>query len=300
MNSRIGASLIEILAVLAITGIVATAIAQTLIRQQRLYRVTSEQIDTRRSVRDALDVLSQEIRNTSASDTVRLISDSAVEVFSTIGSSVACTTLGASDLGLAPPATSGIGATSWITEPDSGDFALIYRSAGGSPGNWERYRIKSLGTRVTSTACPSMSGPSSGFNSSSSSYVLTLATPPPAIRAGSPVRFLRRSRYSLYRSSDGKWYLGYRRCNALGPSVCGSIQPLSGYYRAYSSDTTKTGLLFRYFDAAGAQFSSGSDPTRLARIQITARAVSAVTVTLDGSARSSGDSGVVTAALRND
>jgi hypothetical protein len=234
------------------------------------------------------------------SDTVRLMSDSAVEVFSTIGSSVACTTLGVADIGLAPPAISGIGATSWITEPDSGDFALIYRSATGSPGNWERYRIKSVGTRVTSVACPSMSGPSSGFSSSSSSYVLTLSAPPPAIRAGSPVRFLRRSRYSLYRSSDGKWYLGYRRCNALGPSVCGSIQPLSGYYKPYSSDTAKTGLLFRYFDAAGAQLSSGSDPTRLSRIQITARAVSLLTVTLGGSARSSGDSGVVTAALRND
>jgi type II secretory pathway pseudopilin PulG len=300
MKSRTGASLIEILAVLAITGIVATAIARTLVRQQRLYRATSEQIDTRRSVRDALDVLSQEIRNASVNDTVRLMTDSAVEMFSTIGSSVACTTLGASDLGLAPPAASGIGATAWITEPDSGDLALIYRSAAGSPGSWERYRIKSVGTRITSTACPAMSGPSSGFSASSSSYVLTLSAPPPAIHAGSPVRFVRRSRYSLYRSSDGKWYLGYRRCNALGASVCGSIQPLSGYYKPYSSDTTKTGLLFRYFDAAGAQLSSGSDPARLARIQITARAVSAVTVTLDGSARSSGDSGVVTAALRNE
>jgi hypothetical protein len=82
--------------------------------------------------------------------------------------------------------------------------------------------------------------------------------------------------------------------------MCGTIQPLSGYYRAYSSDSTKTGLLFRYFDAAGTQLSSGSDPFRLARIQITARAVSAVSVTLDGSARSAGDSGVVSAALRND
>lgn len=300
MRSRSGASLIEILVVLAITGIVATAIARTLVRQQRLYRATSEEIDTRRSVRDALDVLSGEIRNASVSDTVRLMADSALEMFSTIGSSVACTTLGAADLGLAPPAISGIGATSWITEPDSGDFALIYRSASGSPGNWERYRIKSLGTRVTSTACPAMSGPSSGFNSSSSSYVLTLTLPPPAIRPGSPVRFLRRSRYSLYRSSDGKWYLGYRRCNALGASVCGSIQPLSGYYRPYSSDTAKTGLLFRYFDAAGAQLSPAGDPMRLARIQVTARALSAVTVTLDGSGRSSSDSGVVTAALRNE
>ena len=240
---RRAATLLEIVAVLGITAVTTAAIGQTLTRQQRLYRLAGEQIDTRRSVRDALGVLAFELRGASPGDTVRLMADSAIEFFSTIGTSVACTTLGAADLGLAPPALSGIGATSWLTQPDTGDFALIYRAASHAAGNWERYRIKSIGTRVTSVACPTMSGVASGFDASSSGYVLTLATTPVPIRAGSPVKFLRRGRYSLYKSSDGKWYLGYRRCNALGASACGIIQPLSGYYRSYSSDTTRTGLL---------------------------------------------------------
>jgi len=251
-------------------------------------------------VRDALGVLAGELRSTSLSDTVRLMSDSAVEIFSTIGSSVACTTLGSSDIGLGPPANTGIGATSLITQPDSGDFAAIYRAAPGGTGRWERYRIKSLGTRVTATACPAMSGAGSGFDASSSSYVLSLLTVPPSpIRAGSPIRFVRRGRYSVYKSSDGKWYLGYRRCNAVGASVCGSIQPLSGYYRAYSSDTAKTGLSFRYFDAANGPLSASSDPLRLARVVISAKALSAIPVTLDRTARSAADSGTVSAAIRN-
>jgi type II secretory pathway pseudopilin PulG len=300
---REGATLLEIVAVLGIIAVTTAAIGQTLARQQRLYRFTSEQIDTRRSVRDALGILAGELRGASVGDTVRLMSDSAVEFFSTIGTSVACTTLGPADLGLAPPAVTGVGATSWLTQPDTGDFALIYRAVPGGAGAWERYRIKSLGSRVTSTACPVMSGPASGFAASASSYVLSLATPPTpptAIRAGSPVRFVRRGRYSLYKSSDGKWYLGYRRCNALGASVCGSIQPLSGYYRSYSSDTTRTGLLFRYFDAANAALSSSADPLQLARIQISARALSAVPVTLDAAGRSAADTGRISAAFRNE
>jgi len=300
LTRRAGATLIEIVAVLGILGVVATAIGDTLSRQQRLYRATSELIDTRRSVRDALGVLSEEIRGASLRDTVRLMADSAVEFFSTLGTSVACTSLSASDLGLAPPASTEIGATSWITQPDTGDLALIYRAAPGSPGAWERYRIRSISARATSVACPAMSGPASGFDASSSSYVLSLTTAPPAIRPGSPVRFVRRGRYSLYRSSDGKWYLGYRRCNALGASVCGAIQPLSGYYRPYSSDSARTGLLFRYFDSSDRQLTQSSDALRLARIQISARALSAVAVTLDRVGRQSADSGSVTASIRND
>ena len=144
-----------------------------------------------------------------------------------------------------------------------------------------------------------MSGVASGFDASASSYVLSLASVPPPLRPGSPVRFIRRGRYSLYKASDGKWYLGYRRCNAIGASSCGAIQPLSGDYRGYSSDTTRTGLLFRYFDAAGVALSPGSDPMRLASVRISARALSSAAVSFNGTSRSAADSGVASASVRN-
>ncbi len=290
--------MLEIAAALGILGIVGAIVGQTLTRQQRLYRATSESIEVRESVRDALSVLAEEIRSASPSDTVRLMADSALELFTTIGTSVACASLNTTDVGLAPPVSSGTGLTSWQVVPDTGDLAFIYRSA-GTAGEWERYRIRAVSSRSTSVACPSATGLASAAGALSSTYVLTLLPSPPAVRAGSPVRFERRGRYSLYKSSDAKWYLGYRRCNAIGASVCATIQPLSGYYKSYSADSAKTGLLFRYFDSSNQQLAAQSDPLRISRVQITARALSAVTVNLDGSARAAGDSGSVAAALRN-
>jgi prepilin-type N-terminal cleavage/methylation domain-containing protein len=292
-------TLIEIVAVLGVIGIVGSLISATMTRQQRVYRATRETLDVRRSVRDAIAILAEEIRGSSARDTIRLMSDSAIELFTGLGASVACTALNATDVGLAPSGTTGIGLTSWISVPDTGDLAMIYRAASSTPGVWERYRIRGVSTRATTTACPSGTGLSSGPGASVSSYVITLSPAPPTISAGAPVRFIRRGRYSLYRSSDGKWYLGYRRCNAIGSSSCGAIQPLSGYYRSYSSDSTRSGILFRFFDAANHALPTGSDPLRIARVQIVARALSPTPVTMDGSAKPISDSTVVSAALRN-
>ncbi|HEX9218918.1 MAG TPA: hypothetical protein VF858_00385, partial [Gemmatimonadaceae bacterium] len=116
---------------------------------------------------------------------------------------------------------------------------------------------------------------------------------------GVPIRFVRRGRYSLYRASDGDWYLGYRRCNALGPSVCGAIQPLSGPYRGYSSNRDATGLLFEYFDSQGERLSAGSPGLELARVDITARAQSRHQVLVEQRAVIPADSGAVSIAIRN-
>ena len=292
-------TLIEIVAVVGIIGLVGTLVSATMSRQQRLYRATRETLDVRRSVRDAIAILAEEIRGSSSRDTIRLMSDSAIELFTGLGASVACAAMSATDLGLAPGSASGIGLTSWLSTPDTGDLALVYRAASSTPGVWERYRIRGVSTRSTASACPAATGLSSGPGASASSYVLTLSPAPASIPAGAPIRFIRRGRYSLYRSSDGKWYLGYRRCNAIGASSCGAIQPLSGYYRPYSSDSARTGILFRFFDAANRALSPGSDPLRIARVQIVARALSPTPVTMDGSAKPIADSSVASAALRN-
>jgi hypothetical protein len=113
------------------------------------------------------------------------------------------------------------------------------------------------------------------------------------------VRFIRRGRYSLYRASDGDWYLGYRRCNALGSSVCGAIQPLSGPYRRYSSDPAATGLLFEYFDANGNRLGAGSSPLELARVDVTARAESRHHLIVEGRQSTPGDSATMSIAIRN-
>jgi prepilin-type N-terminal cleavage/methylation domain-containing protein len=299
VNARRGFTLIEIIVALGIAATIGSLVSATMSRQQRLFRATSEAIDVRRSVRDAIAILADEIRGASARDTIRLASDSAIELFTGLGSSVACAMLTATDVGLAPTTSTGISLTSWLAVPDTGDLALIYRAASSTPGAWERYRILGVNSRSTTTACPAATGLSSAPGSSASAYVLTLSPVPSAVAAGAAVHFVRRGRYSLYRSSDGKWYLGYRRCNAIGASSCGAIQPLSGSYQSFSSDTTRTGILFRFFDSSNHQLAAGSDPLRIARIQIIARASSSVSVTIDGVGKTAADSTTVSATLRN-
>lgn len=292
---RPGFTLIELIAVLAITSLVAGIVSATLGRQQRLYRAASETLDARRSVRDGVAILAEEIRGASAADTIRVMSDSAIELFTAIGVSVACGS-SAAEVSLVPTGVDPVPLTSLLAVPDSGDLALVYRTSSSTPGTWERFRISAVTSRAASTAC----SPTSSFGGAGgSSYVLTLSPPPQVIPSGAPLRLIRRGRYSLYKSSDRKWYLGYRRCNAIGTSVCGSIQPVSGSYGPYSADTARTGLLLRYFDSANLPLTDPASALGVARVEITTRAVSGIPIAIDGIPRTARDSATVSVALRN-
>lgn len=271
---------------LVMLGLVGSTIGSLLLRQQRFYRAAGELLYAREGVRDALEVLATDIRGIAVADTVRLLADSAIEMFSGIGSSVVCERTSDTELGLRRSFGSGNTLTSLLTDPDSGDLAFFYRDSAVDETNWERHRISGFSTPTTGATCP-------GFR-------LTLAAPLSSdIHIGAPVRFIRRGRYSLYRASDGEWYLGYRRCNALGASACGSIQPLSGPYRSYSSNGEATGLLFEYFDARGERLTATSSPLELARVDVTARAASRQRIIVEKNATNPGDSATVSIAIRN-
>jgi prepilin-type N-terminal cleavage/methylation domain-containing protein len=105
-------------------------------------------------------------------------------------------------------------------------------------------------------------------------YAIELAQPPPvSVNAGTPLRFTRRTRYSLYRAPDGGWYLGRRELSAtLGRFE--TTQPVSGPYRAYAPvPAGSSGLELRYFDKTGSELPSGMLEThRIAKIALTTRA----------------------------
>jgi len=280
-----GFSLLELVVVLAMLGLVGATIASLLVRQQRFYRGARELLYAREGVRDAIEVLATDIRGIAVADTVRLLADSAIEMFSAVGSSFVCDVGIDTRLGLPPPSVPGNMLTSLLTDPDTGDLALFYHETASTAGYWERQRI---------------SGFSTGSAAGCSAFQLRLAAPLSSdVRRGTPIRFVRRGRYSLYRASDGDWYLGYRRCNALGPSVCGVIQPLSGPYRAYSGNREATGLLFEYYDRNGERLGAGSSPSELARVDVTARADSRDRVLVEQRAITPGDSATMSIAIRN-
>ena len=306
-QSEAGFTLIEMVVATAIAAVVGTTLMLMLRRQERFYSSSAQMLEVRAQLRDGGDVLTSDIRGAAIERYgLPVLTDTAVEFFSTIGSSVVCETPVGQTLFL-PPDTLSSGAilTSLLATPDTGDIALIYAMRGGVPDSaqWVDARIAAFSTRSLSTSC----SPSSGFVSSADvaagerGYALTL-TPnvPTGIRKGAPVRFLRRGRYSLYVSS-GEWYLGYRRCNAVGSSSCGTIQPVSGPYLAYRGQQVPgAGLAFHYFDATGAEVTDQGSSRLVSRVDIVLRGETAREVALSGDARVRyRDSAVVSVSPRN-
>ncbi|MDP9206317.1 MAG: hypothetical protein M3P12_12840 [Gemmatimonadota bacterium] len=297
---RDGVTIAELIVVLVLIGVVGSTIGISLIRQQRFYRGATELLRAREGVRDAMELLSTDIRGMAVADTVRLVADSAIEFFASIGSSVVCQKTDGSVVGL--PASFGRGntLTSFLAQPDTGDIAVFHRDSIEGASEWERHRIASFAARPLG-ACAISSGfvTQSEIDAGGSGYVLDLATPLSShVRAGAPVRFIRRGRYSLYHASDGSWYLGYRRCNAVGPPACAAIQPLSGPYRDYSPNPRNTGLLFEYFDRTGTRLVLGESPLSIVRIDVTARAESGQLIDAGGWRSRPSDSATVAIAIR--
>jgi len=297
---RRGFTIIELAIVLAILGVVGSAIGLTLLRQQRFYRGATELLYAREGVRDAMEILSTDIRGMSTADTAMMLADSAVELFANIGTSVICQITGL-EIGL-PRAVSPRGNTlsAFLTLPDTGDLALFFRDSMEAGSQWERHRIMGFSSRSLTAACPASSGyaQADAGSGGATGFLINLSTPLSShVGRGAPVRFVRHGRYSLYHAGDGDWYLGYRRCNAIGPSVCGAIQPLSGPYKAYSSNAGLTGLLFEYFDVLGPRLGAGASP--LARVDISARSASHQRLMVEDHAWVPGDSATVTVAVRN-
>src|SRR4051812_17910820 len=201
MNPRRPAfALAELIVALAIAGLVAAMAIATITRQQRFFRASAELRGARESVRDAMEILTSDIRGASVSDTVRLRADSAIELFTAIGTSVVCRVAG-NEVGLPASHASGNSLSAFLTEPDTGDIAVFLVDSANNAGQWKRYRIASFVGRAAGSVCASESAFASDADATSpgSGFALTLTSSlSPAITPGTPVRFIRRARYSLY------------------------------------------------------------------------------------------------------
>lgn len=289
---RPGFTLVELTVALVLSGLIGTALSAALVLQQRVYRNATERLMLRHAVRDAAEVLPTEIRGVGMSGALAApLGDTAVELYSVVGSSVTCTAT-TTQLTL-PPDTLASGAvlTSLAATPDTGDLIAVYTEPAdsGAAATWERIPIADVSRRSSASGCPASTAFTAASDAGSMAYVVTFASPraaPP--RVGAPVRFMRRGRFAVYRSSDAKWYLGYRRCGASNVSPCGTTQPVSGPYAGASS-----GLSYRFRDRAGIVLRA---PTwdAVALVEITIRSVGQPT-----GLQTIGDSTTIAVALRN-
>lgn len=298
MRVRLGFTVAELLVATAVAGITTALMTMTIVRQQRFFSSASEVLGVRAQLRDAADVLASDIRSASVAQFgLPVMTDTAFEMYSVIASSIVCLSGSPTTVGL-PPITlvSGNTLTAMLAQPDTGDLAAIFVSDSGA---WENHRIAAFGSRSLATSCPSSTGFTT-LGDAAAGYQLTFAAAPALpVRPGSIVHFLRRARYSFYRSSDGEWYLGYRRCGVSLPYGCSSIQPVSGPYRPYRAGGG-SGVTFRFYDKSGADIASAALSTTVARIDIVLRGETASAVSLTGDARKIWrDSVVVSVSPRN-
>lgn len=302
-GDRPGFTIIELIVATAIATLLGGTIVMSLTRQQRFYSTAGEMLAVRSELRDAANVLVADIRGAAvATHGLPLMTDSAIEMVTTIGSSVLCADPSGSTISLPPSSLANRNTpTSFLATPDDDDIVALYRIPlnASDAGSWETSRVTSFSTRSVASACPASSGVSDSGGMTSRGFSVTLAEPPSAaVRKGAPARFLRRVRYSLYRSSDTKWYLGYRRCGMLPLSSCDAVQPVSGPYNSYSSGAG-AGLSFRYYNMAGAEVVSGTG-VDVSRVDIVLRGATARGVMLTGDGqRVFRDSAAVTVSPRN-
>jgi type II secretory pathway pseudopilin PulG len=293
-EARHGWSVLELIVTLVVMGIVVALAAATLISEQRDARAAARLRAARAEIRDATSVLAQELRGASpATDTLRLAADTAVEFFAPVLTAVTCAQGSGARLLVVPPVFA-IGETLSTTtaQPDTGDLVWIWvEDSLRAPGSWHRWQVVSFATAAGETCDPELEP------IGSQPQVLTIVGDAAVVPPGAPVQLVRRGRYSIYRASDGGWYLGYKRCDALGPSRCQGVQPVAGPYRVPTGDSP--GIHFRYFGEAGDELTGDVAATGTWRIEVIARSDTAHAALLSRRIGVLDDSVVMTVALRN-
>jgi hypothetical protein len=214
--------------------VVAAALYQVLIYQQRLY--TQERSATYRhdALRLANAVLSADLRDASASegDFVATSPDS-LSLRSPVGFGIVC----AVDSGGGKLALFNLQGRMGSLE---GDSLLIYH-----PDGWLVRGRETESEESSSLDCPYSGGPAVEL-------VIRVSGSLSGVPAGAPVRAFHRYTYNLKENRDD-WWLA--RTDGDGTEIL--VGP-------FTDDGT--GLSFAYFDAAG---QSTSDPARVARLELT-------------------------------
>jgi prepilin-type N-terminal cleavage/methylation domain-containing protein len=288
-----GWSLPELVVALMIMGVIVALGAAAIASGQRDTRAAARLRAGRAEIRDATSVLAQELRGVSPSaDTLRLAADTAVEFFAPILTAVTCARGSGSRLLLIPPMfTTGATLPATGAQPDTGDLAWIWiEDSLRTPGSWGRWRVSAYAT-AGGEGCDVGLEPVGA-----QPRVLTILGDAATVPAGAPVQLVRRGRYSIYRASDGAWYLGYKRCDAIDPSRCRAAQPVAGPYRVRTAGTP--GIQFRYFGEAGEEL-AGAAATQAWRVEVIVRSDTAQSARLSRRAGVLDDSVAMTVGLRN-
>ena len=206
---RHASTLIDILVALPLIALLGIIAVELLLSVHRSVIHTDGALGATRELRHGVSVLSSELRGLRPRDLVAW-ADTAVEFDATVGMGITCAIsadrlsvdIVASDADAAADVTSNGAdalAATWNQPPQPGDRALMW-VAGPTPAD----SMPGVETIVRSLASGSACAlsPLSGRRGAGSERIELTAPVPGALAIGTPLRLIRRTRYSLYRASD--------------------------------------------------------------------------------------------------
>ena len=290
-GDRRGATLTELVVVLVLLAMIGGVIMRVAVGQQRFLAAVDGVIEAHRTALDGAELPRRELRAVSAaSGGIYEMSAEHVDYRSIIGTSVICAVDSTRGTIVIPDRGAWSELTSWIVAPRQGDTVLVFTAASDSAlSGWRGHTLAAA--PAPGGRCPVATG--LARTAAEESAALSLGITPPldaAAGAGASLRFVRRSRYQLYRAGDGRWYLGFSDCAPERDVPCSSIQPVSGPFAS-------EGVSFTFLDSSGA---ATTDPMRVARMDILSRAVSDAPLRAMGFALGlRSDSVLASVALRN-
>lgn len=267
VRARRGFTLSELMVTVVILGLLGTAVANMMLKQQRFYQRTNEEMTVRRNLRKALAMLPTELQGLSSpGGDVSAFSASAITFHSVLGSALICAKGSSTQIDVPPANTSRTTTSNWYTLPAVGDtvFALRNDSSGVDGDYWSAHRI----TAVASSAayCAGSVYTDSTLDANKLRYRFTL-TPalPDSVGVGAALRFVRSARYTLTQAGSGNWYIN--RAEQVGGAWQANV-PVAGPFVAPGLNGSG-GMVFAYFDSTGAATTTAS---RIARIDVQLRA----------------------------
>lgn len=223
--------MIEVIVALVVGMLVLTSVVQLLIVQGRGYRKQREQVDVAETAREAVNLLSWDLRQAAvAGSPFAVMGANTVTIRSFRGLGTVC---GKHAL----LARYGLWKTAGSIQATVDDTALVYQMG---RGQWNKLKITAVGTPaamgVAACAWPGARPPDVVVE-----FAVTASTDTSYIKVGAPLRSFRRVQYAEYQQNN-RWWLG-RKVGAAA-----AYELLTGPLLAPAS----SGLVFTYYDTLGA------------------------------------------------
>lgn len=297
---RRGVSLIEVVIAMVIAAVVLTLVSSISVRQQRLLAEIADGVAVSGQLREISTIFPTDMRSVAvAAQDIREATDTSIELRATVASAVVCDTT-SNAIVLAPGSAGASTYASFTTAVEVGDTAWVF-TPHDSADEWRASAIENVATVNAKGRQCAANGPRLSDSARAlPRIVVALTSTPNVVGAliGSPIRVTRSIRYSLYRASDGGWYVGERDWNPTTLRF-NTIQPVSGPFLS----ATGGGMTLVYLDSTAASLSSPvADTKRIAVIHASFRAQSKHDFTVLGSTSSSGkrlDTSTVVTLLHN-